>query len=353
MPITQFADRYLKRMGGLIVLNSSTIYYTGFVISIFSYSIFALITPSYSGGSESSQTWTTGASMPTARTEVAGAVLDGKIYVIGGYDESGKTTDVVEVYDPLTDRWSRASSLPEPEDHAAAATNNGKLYVVGGYITVGGQRTSTNNSFIYDPSADKWEEIKSMPTPRGALTANFINDILYVIGGQDASRKTVSTNEAYDPKTDTWTERQPMPTIRHHHASAVIEGKLFVIGGRQTDKSPDLNIGTNEAYDPKLDKWTSFAAMPTKRSGLTAAALSNDVYVFGGEHPFDDGKPLMTFDVTEIYHPKTDTWTSGLPLPTARHGLTAGEVNGTIYVIGGGPEPGLSYSHANEIFHTK
>ena len=119
MPITQFADRYLKRMGGLIVLNSSTIYYTGFVISIFSYSIFALITPSYSGGSESSQTWTTGASMPTARTEVAGAVLDGKIYVIGGYDESGKTTDVVEVYDPLTDRWSRASSLPEPEDHAA------------------------------------------------------------------------------------------------------------------------------------------------------------------------------------------------------------------------------------------
>ena len=46
------------------------------------------------------QTWTTGTSMPTARTEVAGSVLDGKIYVVGGYDESGKTTDVVEVYDP-------------------------------------------------------------------------------------------------------------------------------------------------------------------------------------------------------------------------------------------------------------
>jgi N-acetylneuraminic acid mutarotase len=331
-------------------LNPSTFYHIGFVISIFGFSIFAVITSSYA---VSSQTWTTGTSMPTARTEVAGAVLDGKIYVIGGYDESGKTTDVVEVYDPHTDRWSRASSLPEPEDHAAAAIYDGKLFVVGGYVTIGGQRTSTNNSFIYDPSADKWEEIKSMPTPRGALAANFINDILYVIGGQDASRKTVSTNEAYKPKTDTWTERQPMPTIRHHLASAVIDGKLYVIGGRQTDKSPDLNIGTNEAYDPKLDKWTSLASMPTKRSGLTAVALSNDVYVFGGEHPFDDGKPLKTFDDTEIYHPKTDTWTSGLPLPTARHGLTAGEVNGTIYVIGGGTEPGLSYSHANEIFRIK
>ena len=46
--------------------------------------------------------------MPTARTEVAGSVLDGKIYVIGGYDESGKTTDVVvKSYDPQTDRWSQ------------------------------------------------------------------------------------------------------------------------------------------------------------------------------------------------------------------------------------------------------
>lgn len=47
--------------------------------------------------------------------------------------------------------------------------------------------------------------------------------------------------------------------------------------------------------------------MPTKRGGLTAATHgSNDVYVFGGEHPFNDGKPLRTFDGKEIYHPKTD-----------------------------------------------
>ena len=78
--------------------------------------------------------------MPTARTEVAGVVLDGKIYVIGGYDESGKTTDVVEVYDPHTDRWSRAHRYPNLKDDALS-TYNGKLYVVGGYITVRGIRT--------------------------------------------------------------------------------------------------------------------------------------------------------------------------------------------------------------------
>ena len=124
----------------------------------------------------------------------------------------------------------------------AAATYNGKLFVVGGYIIVEGQRTPTNKSFIYDPSVDKWKEIKSMPTSRGALTANFINDILYVIGGQDSSRKTMGNNEAYDLKTDIWTEKQPMPTKRHHLASAGLDGKLYVVGGRQTDNSPDLTM---------------------------------------------------------------------------------------------------------------
>jgi N-acetylneuraminic acid mutarotase len=328
-----------------------TIQYIVIIISILGFALFAMIAQLYS--TTTAQTWTNGASMPTARTEVAGAVLDGKIYVIGGYDESGETIDIVQVYDPRADNWSKVSSLPEPVDHAAAATYDGKLFVVGGYLNFEGARTPTNKSLMYDPSTDRWKEIKSMPSSRGALTANFINDTLFAVGGQDSSRKTVNTNEAYDWKKNKWTEREPMPTRRHHLASAVVDGKLYVIGGRQTDKSPDVNIGTNEVYDPKLDKWTSLKSMPTKRSGLAAAALGNNIYVFGGEHPFKDDEPLRTFNNTEIYHIKTGKWTAGSPLPTARHGLTAEEVNGTIYVIGGGPEPGLSYSHANEIFHIK
>jgi N-acetylneuraminic acid mutarotase len=288
--------------------------------------------------------------MPTARTEVAGAVLDEKIYIVGGYDESGKTTNIVEVYDPRSDKWDRVSSLPEPVDHAAAASYGGKLFVVGGYTIVEGERIPTNKLFIYDPLTDGWKEMQPMSTSRGGIIANIINGILYVIGGQDSSRKTVNINEAYDPKTDSWKERQAMPTSRHHIASSVVDGKVYVFGGRQTDKSPDINIDTNEAYDPQLDKWTSLKSMPTKRSGLSATSIGNEIYVFGGEHPFKNDEPLKTFDNTEIYNPKTDTWTLGPPLPTARHGLAAVQVNGTIYTIAGGPDPGLSFSHATEIF---
>ena len=41
--------------------------------------------------------WQQRAPMPSARTEVAAVQLDGKIYVMGGYEKGG---DLVEEYDP-------------------------------------------------------------------------------------------------------------------------------------------------------------------------------------------------------------------------------------------------------------
>jgi len=77
------------------------------------------------------------------------------------------------------------------------------------------------------------------------------------------------------------------------------------------------------------------------------------MYVFGGEHPFG------TFNKNEKYDPKINKWTSETPMPTARHGLTAVAINDKIYVISGGPKPGilinilpgLTVSNINEVFH--
>ena len=173
-----------------------------------------------------SSPWTSGAPLPTPRSEIAGAALNGKIYIIGGFDETGKSTTTVEVYDPIADKWTEAAPLPQPIDHAAAASYDGKLYVVGGgYLN---RDVISNKLFIYDPTENKWGEGADLPTARGALTANFINGTLYAIGGVDISG-TSNTNLAYDPRTNRWTERAPMPTAREHLTSAVVGGKLYVV----------------------------------------------------------------------------------------------------------------------------
>ena len=291
--------------------------------------------------------WTTGAPMPTLRTEVAAAVLKDDIYVIGGFDESSQVTDIVEVYNVTNNTWTKAASLPGPLHHTAAASYDGKIYVVGGYTA---PWSPSNKLFIYDPVENKWQEGKPMPTARGALNVNFINGTLYAIGG--SSDRPLNSNEAYDPSNDTWISKALMPTARHHAGSAVVDGKIFVIGGRISGSLE--NISVNEAYGPEQDKWiTNLEAMPSKRSGIGAAPTSpvngssSNIYVFGGE------EPSKTFNNNEKYDAKTNKWTSEPPMPTARHGLGAVYVedDNKIYVIGGGPQPGLSVTGANEIFH--
>ena len=86
--------------------------------------------------------------MPTPRTEVTAVVLKGEIYVIGGFDESGQVTEIVEVYNITNNTWTKAAPLPEPLHHTAAASYNDKIYVVGGYTA---PSSPSNKLFIYDP----------------------------------------------------------------------------------------------------------------------------------------------------------------------------------------------------------
>ena len=57
------------------------------------------------------------APLPSPRSEIAGAILDNKIYIIGGFDESGRSRTTVDEYDPVTDQWISATPLPRPLDH--------------------------------------------------------------------------------------------------------------------------------------------------------------------------------------------------------------------------------------------
>ena len=151
------------------------------------------------------------------------------------------------------------------------ASYDGRLYVVGGgYVS----EDLSDRLFIYDATTNNWIEGANLPTARGALTASFINGTLYAIGGIDLLGAS-DNNQAYDPKTDTWTEKAPMPTAREHLTSAVVNDKLYAIGGRQADNdSPKANVNRIEMYNPLNDSWTIMEQMPTKRSGIAAAAFA-------------------------------------------------------------------------------
>ena len=116
-------------------------------------------------------TWTQKADMPTARFVTGSAVVDGKIYVIGGAPVSQGITAAVEEYDPAADTWTKLADMPTARQSLSVAAVNGIIYAIGGWS--GGTFLSVVEA--YDPAAGKWTTKAGMPTPRDALTASVMD----------------------------------------------------------------------------------------------------------------------------------------------------------------------------------
>jgi len=294
--------------------------------------------------------WRTVAPAPMKRTEVAAATVAGKIYVVGGFEQPSlgnvlnfAITPTVEEYDPAVDRWTTKASMPLGLHHVGIGVVGGRLYIIGGYkqsgLSVWGPVATV---YTYDPVTDTWSERAPMPTARGALSVTVHDGKLYAIGGYEGRANSAAV-EAYDPVRNSWSVRAPLPTPRDHLATTTAAGKLYAIGGRLKGDY-HRNLSVTEVYDPLSDKWSKAPDLPTARSGITAAEAGGRVYVFGGEGA--DG----TFRENEVYDPARDSWLAMAPMPTARHGLGSAVVDGRIHVIGGGPTPGGSFSNLNEVY---
>lgn len=284
--------------------------------------------------------WSTARPIPQPLQEMHGAVLDGKIYIAGGFDRGGQPTGRAYRYDPAADTWERIADLPVPRHHMPLAVAHDTLYAVGGLSGLDFRAEGT--LWMYRVDANTWEARAPLPTPRGASAVATVQGNLIVVGGSGADGTLVATCAVYDPTTDTWRGAAPIPTPRDHLAAQEVHGIVYAIGGRPLD--PNRNYDVVEAYDAVSDGWTMRAPMPSRRGGLGAAVLDGTIHAFGGE------TGTAVFADHDIYDPAVDRWTSAAPLPTARHGLAVAVLNGKIYTIGGGPRAGLAQTDVVEVF---
>ena len=97
--------------------------------------------------------------MGTARSDHGVAMLDGKLYAVGGFD--GGRLSSVERYDPATSAWEAVAPMATARLAHAMAVVDGKLYAMGG----------NNNGFLnsvdrYDLAVGAWEAVAPMAAAR-------------------------------------------------------------------------------------------------------------------------------------------------------------------------------------------
>jgi len=297
------------------------------LLLVLSFSLSTIVVPSVLCAEDS---WETMAEMPTARSGLGVAVVDGKIYAIGGY-LSGQINvtghvGTNEMYDPATDTWATKEPMPTARSSFGIAVVQNKIYVIGGETDEG--YTIANE--VYDPLTDTWETKTQMPTSRICIVANEVDEKIYVMAGctfpHPCFPSLCNKTEVYDPITDSWTEKAQMPDftglgIGENVASAVIDNTIYVLVGE-----------TLHIYTPENDSWSLGASIPTKIYGRPAMGATTGemapkrIYVLGD----------ASRNLNQVYDPETDTWTNGTSMPTPRQSLGVAVVNDILYTIGGG-----------------
>ena len=299
--------------------------------------------------------WKKGAPFPQPDEELYGVPLNGKMYVIGGWDE-GKAAGLTYEYDPATDKWTKKKPMPRAAHHSALAAANGKIYVFGGFVVpkdatipVGGAWEPIADSWEYDPVADSWKSIAPMPTKRGSAVAAEVGGKIYAIGGAttvEGSKdpyftffgpaQVLATNEVYDPATNKWEHRTPMGVPRNHAFGAAVNGKIYVIGGR-TGHALILtasNTDVVEEYNPVTNMWSAPRnRMPVARSGGATGTDGHRIYVAGGEVTTID--VVGAYNGIDAYDPALNAWIQLPPMPMPRHGVAGAVINDRFHLVSG------------------
>ena len=258
-------------------------------------------------------TWTPKHPMTTRRALPSVGAVNGKIYAVGGQDANRVAINTVEEFDPAandgfgewTEHQTESSNMPLPRLNPGAAVLDDKIYVVGGEDHSGRSLSSVE---VYDPVTDSWTTTIAAPMPsvRRLLGAAVVNNVLYAVGGESPTARVgqqvffqiTATNNpiSYDALP------APPPGLTVNHTLGIISG----VPTAHNDTGFPVTLTATNASHETGTKDVSFFIAAAAPSPLPSIIGSTCATARAGQ-PF-------TFQVlTENASPAAQLTASGLP----------------------------------------
>jgi hypothetical protein len=192
--------------------------------------------------------WVRKATMPGARDHLAGITMKGKIYAIGGefgHDVRHVQSNLVQCFDPKTNKWTLCARLLTPKSHIEWGTFElyGKIVVAGGQVT---PQLPTREVVQYYPDHNRWEKLSNLPAPRQGVAVQKIgNRVVITVGG-------IHTNE---PQKNTWVGSLRYASTGSSSASSAAASRASKNATLVTDDSGNTYAATSDrqaAIDQRL-----------------------------------------------------------------------------------------------------
>ena len=174
--------------------------------------------------------------MPTKRAGSTALCTGTDLIVAGGI--ANGTTNIVEIMNISTLQWSTATDLPLPLYHAPGAVCGDHIFILSLLGSSTSMCTCSVSALLQSvwsrPTADVWNRVTAPPVTK--TTCVSTHGRLLAIGGRLASGMSTADVYMYDSTADSWEVISRMPTPRSQCAAAVLHNcQLVVVGGKTTD----------------------------------------------------------------------------------------------------------------------
>ncbi len=270
---------------------------------------------------------------PVTRSEALKGVVDGKLYVFGGFG-AGSAGPIVrsDVYDPKTNKWTRIKDLPARLTHVGVTVVGREIWFAGGYTGTGtsgyAQTFATRNVWIYNVDSNTYRAGPLLPLARGSGALVYTEGYLYFFNGVDSSRKDRGEGWKLKVGETTWTAIKTNPNPRSHLGFAALEGMVYAIGGQHNTDALLTTQTDSQVYNPSNNTWTQLAVLPRGVSHISSSTftMGSRIIAIGGEYAYTKGvADVLAFD------PKLNTWTRLTSVPYNSNSAVADVIDGWIY----------------------
>jgi len=224
----------------------------------------------------STDSWTLGADMPTARWGATVSVVDDVAYVFAGAINSSAYTNVCEAYNITANSWSSKTNVPAEIAYQGlmSVPYQGNIYLF--YKTY---------VYMYNVTADSYVQKASSTYSITWATCAIIDDVVYLLGGYDYGTSAASNVvRAYNITSDTWDDSYdtaPYAAWGTTRDNPVINGKIYYGYGQ----GPSGTYHTKMyEYDPISKTWAQLSNANYDRDGLGCGVVDGNLYCVGGRN---------------------------------------------------------------------
>ncbi|HET9728519.1 MAG TPA: hypothetical protein VFR41_03810, partial [Acidimicrobiia bacterium] len=136
--------------------------------------------------------------LPAPRADLAAATIGNTIYLVGGYDGTSASPDVLATTDGTAFRT--VAKLVTPVRYPAIATSGSRIYVFGGAVN----GVASNVVQSIDVASGRAETVGTLPAARTEADAFTLNGTIYLAGGLVNGAPSADILR-FDPSTRTLT----------------------------------------------------------------------------------------------------------------------------------------------------